>query len=68
MMNQQWKEIPSQAQCFHLDGEPELIHVIRTGFKDLYMVVHEDAFQQVLGQVEMGTKEEIEVRYKIKIN
>lgn len=63
-----WKEIPSTAQCFQLDGEPELIHVIRTGFQDMYMIVHEDAYQYSLGKVEFGTKKDVEVRYKIKIN
>ena len=63
-----WKEIKSTAQCFQLGDEPELIHVIKTGFKDMYMVLHEDAYEFSLGKVEMGTKQEVEIRYKIKIN
>lgn len=63
-----WKEIPSTAQCFQLGEEPELIHIIKTGFQDMYMVVHEDAYQVAMGKVEFGTKRDIEVRYKIKIN
>ena len=63
-----WKEIKSTSQCFQLGNEPELIHVIKTGFKDMYMVVHEDAYQYVIGKVEFGTKREIEVKFKIKIN
>ncbi len=63
-----WKEIKSTAQCFQLGNEPELIHVIKTGFKDMYMVLHEDAYEFSLGKVEMGTKQEVEIRYKIKIN
>ena len=63
-----WKEIKSTSQCFQLGNEPELIHVIKTGFEDMYMVVHEDAYQYVIGKVEFGTKREIEVKFKIKIN
>jgi hypothetical protein len=64
----EWKEIPSTVQCFQLAEEPELIHVIKTGFRDMYMVVHEDAYEYSIGKVEFGTKEDIEVRYKITIN
>jgi hypothetical protein len=63
-----WKEIKSTAQCFQLGDEPELIHIIKTGFQDMYMVVHEDAYQYSMGKVEFGTKKDVEVRYKIKIN
>lgn len=63
-----WKEIKSTAQCFELEGEPELIHVIKTGFKDMYMVVHEDAYEFSLGKVEIGTKRDVEIRYKITVN
>ncbi len=62
-----WKEIQSTAQCFQLEDHPELIHVIKTGFRDHYMVVHEDAYEFMLGKVEFGTKQDIEVRYKIRI-
>lgn len=63
-----WKELKSTAQCFQLGDEPELIHVIKTGFQDKYMVLHEDAYEFSLGKVEMGTKQEVEIKYKIKIN
>ncbi|CAB4175421.1 hypothetical protein UFOVP1247_148 [uncultured Caudovirales phage] len=63
-----WTEIPSTSQCFQLEDEPELIHVIKTGFRDMYMVVHEDAYEYSIGKVEFGTREDIEVRYKITIN
>lgn len=63
-----WKELKSTAQCFQLGDEPELIHVIKTGFQDKYMVLHEDAYEFSLGKVEIGTKQDVEIRYKIKIN
>ena len=62
-----WKEIPSTTQCFQLGEEPELIHIIKTGFRDMYMVVHEDAYEYSIGKVEFGTKEQIEVKFKITL-
>jgi hypothetical protein len=68
MKQLEWKEIKSTVQCFQLDGEPELIHVIKTGFNDMYMIVHEDAYEFSLGLVEYGTRELIEHKYNIKLN
>jgi hypothetical protein len=62
-----WKEIESKTWCFQLSDEPELIHVIKTGFENMYMIVHEDAYQLNLGKVEMGTREEIEQTYQITL-
>ena len=68
MKDLKWREISHQGWCFQLEDEPELIHVIKTGFEDLYMVVHEDAYQYSMGKIEFGTKQDVEIRYKIKIN
>jgi DNA polymerase III delta subunit len=68
MKQLEWKEIKSTVQCFQLEGEPELIHVIKTGFNDHFMVVHEDAYEMMLGRVEFGTREQVEQKYKIKLN
>jgi hypothetical protein len=67
MTSRECKEIKSKTWCFQLGDDPELIHIIKTGFKDLYMVVHEDAYQFDLGRVEMGSKLEIESKYKIEL-
>jgi len=62
-----WKEINCITRSFKYEGEPELIHIIETGFKNRYMVVFEDAYELVLGNVEFHTKEEIEQLFKIKL-
>lgn len=62
-----WKPIGSLKWTFQLDDEPELIHVIKTGFKDTYMIVHEDAFEISLGRVDFHTKDEVETKYGIII-
>jgi hypothetical protein len=61
------KEIKSPCRTFQWDEEPELIHVIKTGFENRYMVVHEDAYELNLGKVEFLTKEEIKTIYKIEV-
>jgi len=62
-----WEKVSSNCESFQLGKEPEVIHVIKTGFRDKYMVVHEDAFETVLGKVDFQSKKEIEDKYKIKL-
>lgn len=63
-----WKEIKSKTWSFQFGEEPELIHVIETGFKDRYMVIHEDAYELDLGKVEFFNKVELESKFKIKLS
>jgi hypothetical protein len=60
-------EIKSNCRSFQWEGEPELIHVIKTGFRNRYMIVHEDAYELSLGKVEFMSKEEIKQIYKIDV-
>jgi hypothetical protein len=62
-----WKEIKSNSRTFQLEDEPELIHIIKTGFNNTYMVVFEDAYELELGNVIFGTKLEIEKRFNINL-
>ena len=62
-----WTEIDSTCRTFWLEGDAELIHVIKTGFTNEYMVVYEDAYEQNYGQVEIGSKETIEEKFNIKL-
>jgi len=61
------KEIKSPCRTFQFGEEPELIHVIKTGFRNQYMIVHEDAYEYSLGKVEFMSKERIKEVYKIEI-
>ena len=65
MENSKWIKIERDIKSFQLQGEPELIHVIKTGFVDRYMVVYEDAYEINLGEVIFGTKNEIEKLFNI---
>ena len=62
-----WIESDNVTKTFRLQNEPELIHVIKTGFKDKYMVVYEDAYAINIGEITYGTKLEIETKFKIKL-
>ena len=60
-----WVEINSEVKTFMFGDEPELIHVIKTGFEDKYMVVWEDAYELNIGKTTFGTKAEIQEKYNI---
>jgi len=57
----------NSTQSFRSLIEPEIIHVIKTGFEDRYMVVYEDAYEQITGKVLLGSKAEIEELFGIKL-
>jgi hypothetical protein len=63
-----WRPVDMKKWSFVLGDEPEAIHVIKTGFTNKYMVVHEDAYEISLGRVDFHTKEEVESIYGVEIN
>lgn len=67
MENIKWIESDNVTKTFRLQDEPELIHIIKTGFRDKYMVVYEDAYELNIGKVIYGTKLEIESRFGITL-
>jgi len=63
-----WDEIEcTNVQRFQYGDFPELIYVIKTGFKDEYLVVMEDAYHLHLGKTSLMTKQKVEKKYNIKI-
>lgn len=63
----EWVEIKgAEYHRFQWGTEPEVIHIIKTGFEDQYMIIWEDAYQLQLGNVDFLSKSEIEERFKIK--
>lgn len=65
------KRIPRKIETFQLvfddNEEPELIHIIKTGFKNRYIVVFEDAYEIMLGYTVILEKEQIEKDFGIKL-
>lgn len=58
----------SVCRSFQLDQEPELIHIIKTGFVNRYYVVYEDAYELCNEMmVESYTKERIKEVFNIDL-
>ena len=69
-VTQTWKfkEIKSpQVRTFQWADEPEVIHIIKTGFEDRYLVVWEDAYEMMLGSTSVLTKKEIKNKFDIEL-
>lgn len=63
-----WKEIiPRTIKTFQYDDEPELMHIITTGFNDVYIAVFEDAYSQTIERAFVGNKSKMEEMFKIKL-
>ena len=46
---------------------PEKIHIIKTGFNDIYMLIHEDAYHISIGTVEYLSRIKKKKKYNIKL-
>ena len=55
------------VQRFQHGDAPEIIYVIKTGFRNTYMVVNEDGFHYNLGVTKLMTKQKLERTYNIKL-
>lgn len=64
-MENRWNRIKNNVQTFQFMNEPELIHIIKTGYTNLYIVVHEDGYNIQNCENEYWTKEKIEESYGI---
>jgi len=53
-----WIKIGNRTRTYQLNSEPELIHIIKTGYHDTYMVVFEDGYENV-GDLKIYTEQEI---------
>ena len=63
-----WEEKPCQnVRRFQYGDFPEIIYVIKTGFKNEYLVVNEDAYHLHLGKTSLMTKSKVERTYNIKL-
>lgn len=64
---QYWKKVNSKLATYQADEDPELIHIIKTGFDDMYIIVYEDAYGLTLGNIIMKSSQEIKDRFGIDI-
>lgn len=63
-----WKRIEQNA-CISFIGEFEddILHIIKSGSENLYVVVHDDAYGLATGKTELLDAGQIEEKYKILI-
>lgn len=67
-MESNWKEIENRTRTFQLENEPELIHIIKTGFENTYFVVFEDGYGICNDmKVEVHTIETIKQNFNIEL-
>lgn len=63
-----WKEIDcNNVKCFQYGDDPELIYIVKTGFKNKYMVLYEDAYQLNIGHTKILSREDIKEQYNIEL-
>lgn len=56
-----------EYQFFVSQTEQIVLHIIKTGFDDIYLSVLEDAYEQYLGETFVGSKKVTEERFNIKL-
>jgi len=57
----------NQYQCFQQEGEPVVVHIIKTGYENTYIVTIEDGYDMAYFESKIRTKEDIEHNFGIKI-
>jgi hypothetical protein len=63
-----WKKTDNFVQTFIDESfEPVLIHVIQSGHIGTFIIVFDDAFQQVTGVSEVHTKESFKNKFGFEI-
>ena len=64
-----WEEVPCvNVRRYRMGDFEEIIYVIKTGFKNKYIVVSEDAYEYNIGTSKLMTKQKIERIYKIELD
>lgn len=69
-VTQTWKfkEIKSpQVRTFQWADEPEVIHIIKSGLEDTYLVVWDDAYEVMIGKTEILSKKQIREKFNIEL-
>lgn len=62
-----WNQIKSNTRTFQFGEEPELIHIIKTGQKDQYIIAYEDAYEYLNGKSELLSAEGVMDKFGIDL-
>ena len=64
-----WEETScSNVRRYKLGDFEEILYVIKTGFKNKYIVVSEDAYEYNVGTSKLMTKQKVERLYNIELD
>ena len=63
-----WKQIENKdrIKTFQFKDEPELIHIIKTGYEDLFIIVHEDGYELNTGLTELLSAKSLKEKFGIE--
>ena len=65
-----WKEMGTdvllqQYRSFQQEGEPVVVHIIKTGYNDTYIVTIEDGYDMAYFESKIRTKQDIQDNFGI---
>lgn len=63
-----WEKVDSKTETFLHEENAETITILKTGFENTYLVVHDDSLHFRTGECTEMRKEQIESYYKIKLS
>lgn len=62
-----WVDHFSRHQSFLCDQFPEVIHVIKTGWNDTYLLIRENPYGIKMSNLEIVSKSQIEKMFNVKL-
>lgn len=65
-MKNKWTEVGYRTRSFRLGSEPEVIHIIKTGYSDTFMVVYESGYEMI-GDLKIMSSRQILCDFGINI-
>ena len=62
-----WKKTPIIAESYTHEEGDLVLFIIKTGFKDKYILTYDDPYQESLGCIDLVSREDIRKKYGIEI-
>ncbi len=67
-MTETWTKTENpEIKTYVVNSQDEVIYIIRGGGRDCYIVVYDDAYEISRGETFLGTKEQVETKFNIKL-
>lgn len=62
-----YKKCITKTWHFIPEEKDHVLHIIKTGFEDVYIMIKEEPLNLPIGSVFTGTKDQLEKQFKIKL-